>query len=110
MGYDVALAERVRDVVKAEPGMTERRMFGGLAFLVHGNLAVSANSRGDLLLRTDPADAEPLLREPHVRRFRMRGRELAGWLNVGVAALRTEEQLSRWVRHGIGYAASLPPK
>lgn len=110
MAYDSELADRVRAVVGAEPGLTERRMFGGLAFLVHGNLAVSASGRGGLLLRTDPADAPALLARPHVRPFEMRGRELAGWLHVGPAAVDTDEELRTWVTHGLAYARTLPPK
>ena len=67
---------------QAEHGLTEKRMFGGLAFLINGNMAVSASSQGGLLLRVDPADTEPLVREPHARRFEMRGREMDGWLRV----------------------------
>ncbi len=110
MAYDVALADRIREVVHAEPGVTERRMFGGLAFLLHGNMAVSASSKGGLLLRIDPADRESLLREPYAHRFEMRGRPMDGWLHVDVAALGTDEDLQRWVNHGIIYARSLPPK
>ncbi len=110
MAYDVDLADRVREALGAEAGVTEKRMFGGLAFLVHGHLAVSASSRGGLLLRIDPAEADTLLREPHVRRFEMRGREMAGWLHVDATAVETDDELRRWVDHGVGYARSLPPK
>jgi TfoX/Sxy family transcriptional regulator of competence genes len=110
MAYDIDLADRVRTVVQAEPGLTERRMFGGLAFLIRGNMAVGASSQGGLLLRVDPAEAGSLLREPEVRPFRMRGRELTGWLRVDAAAVRTEEELREWVGHGVRYARSLRPK
>jgi TfoX/Sxy family transcriptional regulator of competence genes len=110
MVYDKELADRVREVLQSAPGVTEKRMFGGLAFLVHGNLAVSASSQGGLLLRVGPAKGESLLAEPHVRRFQMRGREMAGWLRVYAAALESDEELRRWVDHGITYARSLPPK
>lgn len=109
MAYDVELADRVRAVVAAEPGLSEKRMFGGLAFLLHGTLAVSASSRGGLLLRIDPADAESLVDEPRVRRFEMRGREMDGWLHVLAEAVATDEDLRGWVRHGVGYARSLGP-
>jgi hypothetical protein len=82
MAYDVELADRIRAVVQADPGLAERRMFGGLAFLIQGNVAVSASSQGGLLLRVDPAEAESLISEPHVRRFEMRGRKMEagfGW-------------------------------
>ena len=110
MAYDVELANRIRDVVGAEPGLTERPMFGGLAFLIHGNMAVSASSKGGLLLRVDPAKTGSLVSEPHVRRFEMRGREMDGWLRVDAEALDTDDDLRRWVSHGITFARSLPPK
>ncbi|HVQ95016.1 MAG TPA: TfoX/Sxy family protein [Mycobacteriales bacterium] len=110
MAYDVELADRVRALLSAEPGVTERRMFGGLAFLVRGNMAVSASGQGGLLLRVDPAQTGTLIREPRVRRFEMRGRELAGWLRVAPEAVDTEDELRDWVRHGVAYARSLPPK
>jgi TfoX/Sxy family transcriptional regulator of competence genes len=110
MAYDEELADRIRDVVQGEPGLSEKRMFGGLAFLVHGNMAVSASSQGGLLLRIDPAQAESLVDQQHVRRFEMRGREMDGWLRVDVELLGTDEELRRWVNHGLTYARSLAPK
>jgi hypothetical protein len=109
MTYDVDLADRIRAVVAAEPAVTEKHMFGGLAFLVHGHLAVSASGRGGLLLRVDPASAESLL-GPSVSRFEMRGRELNGWLHVRAEAVGTDEALRDWVAHGLAYARSLPPR
>jgi TfoX/Sxy family transcriptional regulator of competence genes len=110
VAYDVALAERVRAVVRAEPGVSEKRMFGGLAFLIDGNLAVSASSRGGLLLRIDPTMAPSLLREPQVRPFEMRGRAMDGWLHVDPAVVDDDQELRRWVGHGVAYARSLGPK
>ena len=110
MAHDVELAQRLRDVLVSERGLTERRMFGGLAFLIHGNLAVSASSQGGLLLRVDPAATESLVNEVDVRRFRMRGREMDGWLHVDASAVDNDDHLRRWVRHGVAYARSLPPK
>jgi TfoX/Sxy family transcriptional regulator of competence genes len=110
MAYDLELAERVRAVVRAEPGVTERRMFGGLAFLIHGNMAVSASGQGGLLLRVDPAETESLIRAPHVRRFEMRGREMNGWLRVDAAAVEGDDDLRGWVRRGVRYARSLRPR
>ena len=111
MAYDEELAARVRDAVAGEPGLTEKRMFGGLAFLVHRNMAVAASGQGGgLLLRVDPADSETLTQEPHVERFEMRGRAMDGWLHVGVDAVATEADLQRWVVVGLAYARSLPPK
>ena len=110
MAYDEELANRIRQVVQSERGLSEKRMFGGLAFLVHGNMAVSASSQGGLLLRIDPAQAESLVSEAHVRRFEMRGREMDGWLRIDDQALGTDEELRRWVNHGVSYARSLEPK
>ncbi len=108
MAYDVELADRVRSVLAGEPGLTERRMFGGLAFLLQGNLAVSASSRGGLLLRVDPGASAALLAQPHVRPFEMRGRELAGWVHVAAEAVRDDGDLRRFVGHGVDYVRSLP--
>ncbi len=110
MAYDVELADRIRAVVQEEPGVSEKRMFGGLAFLVHGKMAVSASSQGGLLLRVDPAQTESLVNQQHVRRFEMRGRAMDGWLHVGVECLDTDDALRRWVNHGVAYARSLALK
>ena len=110
MAYDEELAERIRDVVQGEPGLSEKRMFGGLAFLIHGNMAVSASGQGGMLLRVDPERTESLVDGRHVRRFEMRGREMDGWLHVDIEAVDSEEELRSWVGHGLGYARSLPPK
>jgi hypothetical protein len=108
MTYDAELADRIRHVLQGEPGLAEKRMFGGLAFLVADHLAVSASGRGGLLLRVDPSLAGSLVDPPHVRRFEMRGRELDGWLHVEDPAVRTDEQLAHWVAHGLAYVRSLP--
>jgi len=110
VAYDEELAERIRDVVQGEPGLSEKRMFGGLAFLIHGNMAVSASGQGGMLLRVDPERTESLVDGRHVRRFEMRGREMDGWLHVDIEAVDSEEELRSWVGHGLGYARSLPPK
>lgn len=110
MAYDVGLAERIRAVVRAEPGLTEQRMFGGLAFLIQGNMAVGASGQGGLLLRVDPAQTESMVSAPHVRRFEMRGRAMNGWLRVDAEAVETDDELGRWVGHGVDYARSLPAK
>ncbi|HET7325691.1 MAG TPA: TfoX/Sxy family protein [Nocardioidaceae bacterium] len=110
MAYDEDLAERVRDVVQGEPDLTEKQMFGGLAFLVGGHLAVSASSQGGLLLRVDPAKTTVLVGEPNASRFRMRGREMDGWLHIEAAAVETDDELRQWVSRGIAYARSLPEK
>jgi TfoX/Sxy family transcriptional regulator of competence genes len=110
MVYDGELADRVREVVKDEPGLSEKRMFGGLAFLVHGNMAVSASSQGGLLLRIDPAQTDSLVDQQHARRFEMGGREMDGWLRVDVELVETDDDLRRWVNLGLAYARSLSPK
>lgn len=110
MAYDHELADRVREVVQGERGLTEKGMFGGLAFLVDGHLAVSASSQGGLLLRVDPKETESLVSEPDVRRFEMRGREMDGWLRVDPTVLESDGDLRRWVSHGVAYARSLAPK
>jgi TfoX/Sxy family transcriptional regulator of competence genes len=110
MAYDQQLAQCLREHLDGELGVTEKRMFGGLAFLVNGNMAVSASGQGGLMVRVDPAQTEELVSDPHVRRAVMRGREMDGWLRVDTAALRTCDELLRWVRCGVNYAGSLPPK
>jgi TfoX/Sxy family transcriptional regulator of competence genes len=110
MAYDEELASRIREVVGGEGGLTEKRMFGGLAFLINGNMAVSASSKGGLLLRVDPAQTEALIDPPQVDRFEMRGREMNGWLRVDPEAVSTDAELRSWLRHGVDYARSLAPK
>jgi len=85
-------------------------MFGGLAFLINGNMAVSASGQGGLLVRVEPGATDRLVRGAHVRRFEMRGREMDGWLRVHVEGVRTKRQLETWVARGVAYARSLPPK
>lgn len=109
MAYDEELAERVRAVVASEKGLSEQRMFGGLAFLIHGRMAVAATDDG-LLLRVDPRHTDELVEAADVGRFVMRGRALDGWLRVGAGAVETDEALRQWVAHGVAYAVSLPPK
>src|SRR5437763_17216156 len=110
MAYDEDLANRIRELLADEPGVTEKKLFGGLAFLIGGNMAVSASGQGGLLLRVDPEQTDALLQEPHAEPFEMRGRSMAGWLRVRADGLQTEQQLQRWVERGVGYARSLPPK
>jgi hypothetical protein len=110
MAYDEGFAAWIREAVRGEPGVTEKAMFGGLAFLVGGHLAVSASGQGGMLLRCDPAQTETLVSEPDVGRFEMRGREMDGWLRVDDEAVRSDADLDRWVGLGVAYARSLPPK
>jgi TfoX/Sxy family transcriptional regulator of competence genes len=110
MAYDEDLANRIRELLADEDGITEKKMFGGLAFLIGGNMSVSASGQGGLLLRVDPAETEKLLEQPHAEPFVMRGRAMDGWLRVAPAGLRTKRELERWVARGVAYARSLPPK
>jgi TfoX N-terminal domain len=97
-------------LIGAEPDVTEMEMFGGLAFLIGGNMSVGASGQGGLMVRVDPADTDALVRRPHSRPFEMRGRAMKGWLRVDAEGLRTRRQLEPWVRRGVEYARSLPPK
>ncbi|TCO52295.1 TfoX/Sxy family protein [Actinocrispum wychmicini] len=109
MAYDEELAERVRELVAGEQRVTEQRMFGGLAFMVNGNMSVAASRQGGLLVRVDPAEAGTLIDE-RVQPMVMGGREMVGWLYVDPSVVRTDEQLRTWVDRGVGYARSLPVK
>jgi len=110
VSYDEDLANRIRELIGGEPQLTEKKMFGGLAFLIGGNMSVSVSGQGGLLLRCAPGETDALARKPHAARFEMRGRELDGWLRVGAEAVRSKRQLERWVQRGVTYARSLPPK
>jgi TfoX/Sxy family transcriptional regulator of competence genes len=110
MTYDDDLADRLREQLAGEPGVSEQRMFGGLAFLVHGHMAVAASGQGGLLVRVDPSAAESLLADPRVSPMVMRGREMRGWLRVEAAAVAEPDELATWVSRGTSYARSLPPK
>jgi hypothetical protein len=110
MAYDEELANRVREHVQHEAGLTEQRVFGGLAFLINGNMAVSASGQGGLLVRCDRAQTEALVSEPHVQRFAMRGREMDGWLHVDADAASSDDEFGRWIDLGVAYARSLPAK
>ena len=110
MAYDDELAQRVRELLAGEDGISEMRMFGGLAFLLNGNMSVAASAHGGLLVRVDPADGERALSSPHVRAMEMRGRAMSGWLHVDADAVKTKRQLAAWVRRGADFARSLPPK
>jgi TfoX/Sxy family transcriptional regulator of competence genes len=110
MAYDEDLADRIRVTLSDEDGVTERRMFGGLAFMVNGHMAVSAGGQGGILLRVDPAETESIVGEDGVARFQMRGREMNGWVRVEPTVVGSDDQLERWVDVGVAYARSLPPK
>jgi TfoX/Sxy family transcriptional regulator of competence genes len=110
MAYDEDLAARIRELIAAEDGLTEKKMFGGLAFLINGHMAVAASGQGGLMARVDPAETDALLRKPHAGPFEMRGRPMDGWVRVAAEGVRTKRQLEPWVRRGVTYARSLPPK
>jgi TfoX/Sxy family transcriptional regulator of competence genes len=108
MAYDEALAERIRAMLPDEP-VVEKKMFGGLAFLVGGNMSVAASGQGGLLVRVDAQQTDSLLREPGAALMEMGGRTMNGWLRVGSEVL-DDETLQLWVDRGVGYARTLPPK
>ena len=110
MAYDDDLANRIREIVLSEPGVAEQKMFGGLAFLINGNMSVSASGKGGLLLHVDPDECDALLAKPHAYPFEMRGRAMQGWLRVDAEGVKTKRQLERWVARGVDYAKSLPKK
>jgi TfoX/Sxy family transcriptional regulator of competence genes len=110
MAYDEALAERIRVLLADEDGVVEKKMFGGLAFLIGGNMSVSVSGQGGLLLRCEPAETADLVREPHAETFVMRGRAMEGWLRVAPEGVESDEELRKWVDRGVGYARTLPPK
>ena len=110
MAYDEALADRIRDLLPDNADVTEKKMFGGLAFLVGGHLAVSASGQGGVMVRVDPAESDALVAKSNARPMEMRGRMMQGWLRVDTDDVRTKRQLEKWVKLGVTYARSLPPK
>ena len=110
MAYDEELADRIRELLAGERGVTEQKMFGGLAFLIWGNMAVAASGEGGALVRVDAERSDEIVASSKARPMEMRGRQMAGWLRVASEDLRTKRQLERWVTFGATYAHSLPPK
>lgn len=110
MAYDEELADRVRELLDEEAALTEQKMFGGLAFLIGGNMAVAASGQGGVLVHVDPAESDTLVATTNARLMEMRGREMRGWLRVDPEDVRTKRQLAKWVRLGATYARSLPAK
>ncbi len=110
MAYDEDLADRIRELLGAESDLTEMKMFGGLAFLIGGNIAVAASGQGGVMVRVDPAESDSLVARSHARRVEMRGRPMQGWLRVDTEHVRTKRQLAKWVEVGTTYARSLPAK
>jgi TfoX/Sxy family transcriptional regulator of competence genes len=110
MAYDEDLAHRVREQLAGERGITEKAMFGGLAFLLHGHMTVSASGRGGLMLRVDPEATEDALARPHTELVVMRGRPMRGWIRVAPEGVETKRQLEGWVRRALQFTRTLPPK
>jgi TfoX/Sxy family transcriptional regulator of competence genes len=110
MAYDEDLANRIRELIATEGGVKEQRMFGGLAFLIGGYMAVGVSGQGGLMLRCDPDETDALLAEPHARAFEMRGRTMRGWLRVEAEGVASKAGLEPWVSRGVAYVRTLPPK
>jgi TfoX/Sxy family transcriptional regulator of competence genes len=110
MAYDEDFANRIREELADVDDITEKAMFGGLGFLLNGNMAVGIMSTGDLMVRVGPEGTEDALAKPNTRLFEMRGRSMTGWIIVALEGVRTKRQLAPWVRRGAAFAASLPPK
>ena len=110
VAYDEELADRIRELLVGVRDVTEKKMFGGLAFLIHGNMAIAASGQGGVLVRVDPAQSDQLVATTNARPMEMRGREMAGWLRLDLNDVRAKRQLSKWVTLGRTCAESLPPK
>jgi TfoX N-terminal domain len=110
MAYDEALAGRIRELIGSEPDLREQKMFGGLAFLIGGNMAIATSGQGGVLVRVDPEESDALVETTSARLMEMRGRQMRGWLRVDSGDLRTKPQLAKWVELGTAYARSLPAK
>ena len=110
MAYDEDLADRIRELVGGESFFTEKKMFGGLAFLLHGHMSVSASRTGGLLARIDPADTDAALARPHVTLMAMGGRTMDGWVRVAPEGLKTKRELAAWVTQSVTFVKTLPAK
>ncbi len=110
MAYDENLVNRLRELLADEDAITEKKMFGGVAFLLHGNMSVSASRNGGLLVRIDPSDTNASLARPHVSLMKMGGRTMDGWITVAPEGLKTKRELAGWVERSIAFARTLPPK
>jgi TfoX/Sxy family transcriptional regulator of competence genes len=110
MAYDEGLADRIRELVASEPDLTEQKMFGGLAFLIGGNMAIAASGQGGILVRVDPDESDRLVSTTKARVMEMRGREMRGWLRLDLDDVSTKRELAKWAKLGTTYARSLPAK
>jgi TfoX/Sxy family transcriptional regulator of competence genes len=110
MPYDEDLANRIRELIATEAGLTEQKMFGGLGFMINGNMAIAASGEGGLMVRVDPARSDELTASSNAEPMVMRGRPMAGWLRLATEDVRTKRELKKWTHIGTGFARSLPPK
>jgi len=110
MAYDQELPVRIRQLIGSDPELTEKTMFGGLAFLIGGNMAIAASSGGRAMVRVDPTQWDALVAMTNATLMNMRGRDMPGWLRISSGDPRTDHQLAHWIEIGTGYARSLPPK
>ena len=111
MPYDEDLANRIRELLAGEEAaVTEKKMFGGLAFLLHGNMSVAASHDGGLLVRVDPDETDAAVARPHASLMEMRGRTMDGWIRVAPEGVKTDRELAGWVERCVAYVKTLPPK
>ena len=110
MAYDEDLANRIRELLAGEPGVVEQKMFGGIGFMIDGHMALGVSGQGGLMIHCSEEETEALLAKPGARPFEMRGRELKGWLRVDAESVSTKRALEPWVRQGVAFARTLPPK
>lgn len=110
MAYDEELADRIRALLGNRAGLTEQKMFGGLGFMIGGNMAIAASGQGGILVRVDPGESDDLVATTPAEPMEMRGRQMAGWLRVGTADVTDDATLGEWAERGAAYAGSLPPK
>jgi TfoX/Sxy family transcriptional regulator of competence genes len=110
MPYDEKLAERLRTLLAKERNVTEKKMFGGIGFIVRGNMCVSASGKGGILVRIDPEESDAAIARPHATLMEMGGRKMAGWIRVDAAGLKSERELESWVRRALEYVKTLPAK
>ena len=110
MAYDEELADRIRALLGNRAGLTEKKMFGGLGFMIGGNMAIAASVQGGILVRVDPDESDDLVATTPAEPMEMRGRPMGGWLRVGTADVADDAALAEWVERGAAYAGSLPPK
>ena len=110
MAYDEELAQRIRELLTFDADVVEKKMFGGLSFLIGGHMAVGISGSGGLIMRCEADETEALLGQPYVEEFVMRGKAMSGWIRVAADGVEDDAELKRWVEAGAGFARSLPPK